>query len=192
MSAQTLPHLTAEQYLEIERAAETKHEYYDGQIYAMAGGTYSHFLLIGNLTGLLFQALEGRCEVGASEMLVRTAPQGLHTYPDIVVICGEPELTGENNSVLVNPAMIIEVLSKSTEAHDRGLKFAECRRIETLREYVLVSQSEPRVEVFTRGMEGEWTLREFTEMDATCRFASLNCELALARIYRNVPLAPGV
>jgi Uma2 family endonuclease len=90
----------------------------------------------------------------------------------------------------LNPAIIIEVLSKSTEAHDRGLKFAECRKIESLKEYALVSQIEPRIEIFSRGTQGEWTFRDFAGTDATCRFGSIDCELALERIYRNVPL-PG-
>jgi Uma2 family endonuclease len=191
VSAQAVPRLTVEQFLEIERAAETKHEYYDGQMYSMAGGTYAHAQLIANLAGLLYQALEDKpCRVVTTELLVRTAPQGLHTYPDLAVICGEPRLADDRNDVLLNPAIIIEVLSKSTEAHDRGIKFAECRKIESLQEYALVSQIEPRIEIFSRGAKGEWTFRDFTGMDAACRFGTIDCALALARIYRNVPL-PG-
>lgn len=191
VSAQAIPRLTAEQYRELERSAETKHEFFEGQVYSMAGGTYAHAQLIGNLTGELYQALGDRpCRVLTTELLVRTGPQGLHTYPDVVVIRGEPKFADDRKDVLLNPAIIIEVLSKSTEAHDRGLKFAECRKIESLKEYALVSQIEPRIEVFSRGTQGEWTFRDFAGIDATCRFGSIDCELALERIYRNVPL-PG-
>lgn len=191
MSAQAILRLTVEQYRELERVAEIKHEYFDGQMYSMAGGSYAHAQLIANLAGLLYQALDDKpCRVVTTELLIRTAPEGLHTYPDVVVICGEPKLADDRKDVLLNPAIIIEVLSKSTEAHDRGLKFAECRKIESLKEYALVSQSEPRVEIFSRGAAGEWTFRDFAGMDSVCRFGSIDCALTLARIYRNVPL-PG-
>lgn len=190
MSAQPFPRLTVEQYLGLERAAPNKHEYYDGRMYAMAGGSFAHARLISNLTRYISEALDDSpCVVATTELLVRTSSEGLHTYPDIVVVCGEASLADEHRDILLNPTVLIEVLSKSTEAHDRGLKFKECRRIESLQEYVLVSQIEPRVEVFRRGSAGEWTLRDFSGTDALCQLASLNCEIPLARIYRNVRFA---
>ena len=192
MSAQPVPRLTVEQYLELERASDTKHDYYDGQMYetyAMAGGSLRHSLLIANLTMLVAQALKDtRCLVTTADLLVRTSPQGLHTYPDLAVICSEPSLADGHRDILLNPTVVFEVLSPSTEGYDRGLKSAEYRRIESLKEYVLVSQTEPRVEVFSRGSEGEWILRDFNGMDAVCRVTSIDVEIPLAEIYRKVPL----
>jgi Uma2 family endonuclease len=186
MSAQSIPRLTPEQYLAIEREADIRHEYFDGQMFAMSGGTYAHAALIANLIRRLSQALDGvSCRVLASELRVRTSPDGLYTYPDIVGICGAPRFADDQKDTLLNPVLLIEVLSKSTEAHDRGFKFMSCRRIESLREYALVSQSEPRLEVFER-RDGEWFLRESAGLDAVCRFASVGCEISLADIYRDI------
>jgi Uma2 family endonuclease len=189
MSAQTIPHFTPEQYLEFERAAEFRSEYFDGRMFAMSGGTYVHARLIASLTGEIYQALRNRpCSVTSSELRVRTAAQGLFTYPDIAVVCGEPIFADDQKDTLVNPVLSAEVLSKSTEAVDRGFKFREYRKIESLREYVLVSQSAPLIEVFVRGSEGDWTLREFAGLDAVCHLTSIDCTIAVADVYRNIPL----
>jgi Uma2 family endonuclease len=192
MSAQPIPSITPERYLEIERAAEFKSEYFDGRMVAMSGGTYIHALLITSLAGEIYQALRNRpCRVASSELRVRTVAQGLHTYPDITVICGEPLFADDQKDTLLNPVLIAEVLSKSTEAMDRGFKFREYRKIESLREYVLVSQVAPLIEVFVRGPEDDWRLREFSGLDAVCRLTSIDCNLAVADVYRNIPLETG-
>jgi Uma2 family endonuclease len=187
MSAQPHPGLTQEEYLRIERAAEFKSEYYDGQMYAMSGGSYPHGKIIPNLAAELRQALRGKgCSVTTSEVRVRVSPRGFYTYPDIAVVCGPPQFADDQADTLLNPTLLVEVLSPSTEAHDRGFKFAQYRQLESLREYALVSQTEPRVEVFRRQPAGEWLLSEVIGVDATCRFDSVGCQVALAEIYYDV------
>jgi Uma2 family endonuclease len=187
MSAQPRPRLTPEEYLKIERAAEFKSEYYDGHMYAMSGGSYAHGLIIANIVAKLWQGLAGKgCSVTASDVRLRVSALGLYTYPDIAVVCGTPAFADDQADTLLNPALLIEVLSPSTEAHDRGFKFAQYRRLESLREYALVSQIEPRVEIFRRQASGEWLLSESTGLDGTCRLDSVGCGVALAEIYQQV------
>jgi Uma2 family endonuclease len=195
MSAQPIPGLTPEQYLEIERAAEFKSEYYCGTMYATAGGTGVHGLIIVRVTGLLFQKLDGGpCSIFSSDVRLRVSKEGLYTYPDLTVVCGAPKYADDQKDTLLNPSLIVEVLSKSTEAHDRGFKFAQYRSLESLQEYLLVSQTEMRVEKYLRRPAGKWELTDFAGPDAVCRLESLGCEIPVADIYRNVPLeaeAPG-
>jgi len=191
MSAQSQPRLTPEQYLESERAAEFRSEYYCGQIYAMAGGSYQHFQIIGNVSGEVHTALKKRpCSVGSSDLRLRVSPQN-YTYPDVVVICGDPRFADDQKDTLLNPTLIVEVLSPSTEAYDRGFKFAQYRTVESLEEYVLVAQAEPRVEDFRRQSGGHWLLSEAFGLESVCRFDSLDCTLALADIYDKVTFPPG-
>jgi Uma2 family endonuclease len=192
MSAQHIPRFTPEQYLEMERAADYKSEYFQGEIFAMAGASYAHVRLTGNLTGEIYQSLRGKsCFIGPSEMRVRTRPNGLYTYPDNVAICGEPVFADAKPDTLVNPILIVEVLSKSTEAHDRGDKLHEYRASESLQQYVLVSQYAPRIEVFTRSDDNTWSIRYFEGEDTICELTSVGCSFRLADVYRGVPLEPG-
>jgi Uma2 family endonuclease len=187
MSAHAHPRLTAEEYLAIERAAEFKSEYYNGRMYAMSGGTYGHWVISGNLTGELRISLKKTpCVVGASDLRVRVSPRGLYTYPDVVVVCGEPQFADDQKDTLLNPTFIAEVLSPSTEACDRGFKSTQYRMLESLQEYALVSQTEPRLEVFRRQSGGGWLLSEFAGLDAVCRFESLGRQVALADIFERV------
>jgi Uma2 family endonuclease len=184
-----LPHapLTEEEYLKIERAAEFKSEYYNGQMYAMSGGSYPHGKIIPNLGAELRQALRGKgCSVTTSDVRVRVSPRGFYTYPDIAVVCGAPKFADDQADTLLNPTLLVEVLSPSTEAHDRGFKFAQYRRLESLQEYGLVSQTEPRVEIFRRQASGDWLLSEAAGLEASCRFDSVGCQVALAEIYYDV------
>jgi Uma2 family endonuclease len=191
MSAHFLHRLTPEQYLEVERAAEYKSEYYRGYLYAMAGGTYAHGLIIANLVRELGNALRGRdCAVTASDVRLLVPPGDYYTYPDLMVVCGERRFAGQQRDTLLNPVVIVEVLSDSTEAQDRGGKFARYRAIESLQEYVLVAQNEARVERFQRQPGGEWLLTEWTGLDSACQFDSLGCCIPLAEIYDKVPLSP--
>jgi Uma2 family endonuclease len=186
MAAQPQP-LTPEQYLKIERAAQCKSEYYNGRMYAMAGASATHVLITGNLTGETRNALKGRgCLVFASDLRVRVSPAGLYTYPDLAVVCDQPKYADNDRDTLLNPIVIVEVLSPSTEGYDRGFKFAQYRRIESLQEYVLVSQTEPCVEVFRRQPGGNWLLAESAGLDAACRLESLDCGIALSEIYAGV------
>jgi Uma2 family endonuclease len=191
MSAQATPRLTPEQYLEAERAAEFRHEYYNGQMYAMSGGSFQHFQIIGNITAELHSRLKTRpCAVGSSDLRLRVSPDGLYTYPDVIVICGDPRFADDQRDTLLNPALIVEVLSPSIEAYDRGFKSAQYRTLESLEEYALVSQAEPRVEVFRRQTGGHWLLSEATGLEAVCRFESLDCAVPLAEIYAKVIFSP--
>jgi Uma2 family endonuclease len=189
MVAQSVSLLTVDQYLEIERAAETKSEFYEGRMYAMSGGTFPHSRIGTNLTGELGQKLKkGPCFVNNSDLRVRAGQ--IHTYPDVSVVCGEPKLADTYKDTLLNPILVIEVLSPSTEAYDRGFKFAQYRQVESLQEYALVSQIEARIEIFRRQPTNEWLLSEAVGMDAHIRFQSVNCEIALADVYDKVTFDP--
>lgn len=191
MSAHALPRITPEQYLAIERAAEIKSEYYDGQMFAMSGGTLPHALIGLNLGSAARNALQGRnCHAVNSDLRMRISPHGPFVYPDVTIYCGSAILADDYRDILLNPAVVFEVLSKSSEAYDRGFKFAQYRTIESLREYVLVSQTEPRMEVFLRQSDGSWNLREFVGMDAVCHLAGIDCNIALADVYEGVTLEP--
>jgi Uma2 family endonuclease len=166
-------------------------------MFAMSGGKYNHGCVIANLTGELHAALKRTtCRVAPNDLRVRVAPNGLYTYPDIVTVCGTPEFADNEADTLVNPVLIIEVLSPSTEAYDRGFKAAQYRSLPSLNEYALVSQFEPRIEIFRRQTTGDWLLAEYAGKEAICRFASVNCEVALADVYDRIvfedadPLSP--
>lgn len=187
MAAQPQPRLTPEQYLELDRASEFRNEYYNGRTYAMSGGTLWHALIGGNFVSELRAALKKRpCWVTQSDVRVRVSTGGLYTYPDVVVVCEEPKYVDGGKDTLLNPTFIAEVLSTSTEAYDRGFKAAQYRTLASLQEYALVSQGEPRVEVFRRQPSGDWLLSEATGLDAACRLESLDCRIALAEIYDKV------
>jgi Uma2 family endonuclease len=187
MSAQSQARLTPEQYLEAERAAEFRSEYYNGHMYAMSGGSYNHAQIIGGLVRELGNALKKRpCSVVSSDLRLRVSFAGLYTYPDVIVICGEPKFADDQKDTLLNPTLIAEVLSPSTEAYDRGFKSAQYRTLASLQEYVLVSQTEPRIEVFHRQTAGHWLLSEAIGLEAVCRFESLDCSVRLADLYDKV------
>lgn len=186
MSANVIPHVTPEEYLEGELKAEYKSEYYKGQIYAMAGGSTTHGQIAANVIAALVQGLRGTpCSTYTSDVRLRASFEGLYTYPDVMVVCGQVRYADDKSHTITNPTVIIEVLSPSTEAHDRGFKFAQYRKIDSLHEYVLVSQSEPRVEKFHRRGE-QWVLSECVGIEAVCELESVNCRIQLAEIYDKV------
>lgn len=185
--ARKLEHTFAD-YLAIEAASETKHEYLDGAIHDMAGGTPDHAGIAVNVTSELRAALRGRaCRVFNSDLRVRVLATGLGTYPDASVICGAFEGDPEDPNTATNPVVIVEVLSDGTEAYDRGEKFEHYRRIPSLRDYVLVSQHQPLVEHYTRNDDGTWTLREVRPPASVC--LSIGGEVPVAAVYED-PLAP--
>ncbi|MEP7351907.1 MAG: Uma2 family endonuclease [Acidobacteriota bacterium] len=189
MSALPQPRLTPKQYLEIERASDARHEYHDGQMYAMSGASYRHVIITGNLNYELKRALrKGPCDVGATDLRIRVDEDHTYTYPDIVVVCGEPKFADDQKDTVLNPSVIIEVLSPTTEGYDRGRKFGKYRTIDALQEYGLVSQEEARVEIFQRQANGTWLLTESVGLDASCRFESLGCTIALGDVYAKVKL----
>jgi Uma2 family endonuclease len=186
MAAQPQPRLTPEQYLELERAAQFRHEYYNGRMYAMSGGSLHHALIIVNLAASLHGPLRKKqCLVLSSDMRTRVSPDGLYTYPDLVVVCGQPKFGDNRSDTIVNPTLVIEVLSPSTEAYDRGFKAGQYRQMETLKEYAFVSQNAPHVEVYRRESAG-WLLSDYSGIQAACHFASVDCGVALADIYQDV------
>lgn len=188
-SVQTRSHLSIEEYLEAERRAETKSEYLDGEVFAMSGASFRHNVIVANLIGELRQQLKGRqCTVAPGDLRVHIPATGLYTYPDLVVVCGEPRFEDQELDTLLNPTLIIEVLSPTTEAYDRGKKFEHYATIESLAEYVLVSQDAPRVEQFVRQEGGSWLLTATPGLDGRMILASVGCELALAEVYDKVPL----
>ena len=184
--------LTEQEYLALERAASTKSEFLAGRMFAMAGGKRSHNLIAINVSTALNTQLDDRpCQVYPSDMRVKISATGLYTYPDVSVVCGEEVFEDEEEDTLLNPTLIVEVLSKSTEAYDRGDKFAQYRLLESLREYVLIAQDQVRVERYSRPAgESEWRLAEARDLAESMVLASIGCELPLSAVYRKVKL-PG-
>jgi Uma2 family endonuclease len=180
-------YVTPEEYLALERAAERKSEYRDGEIVGMTGGTRRHSLITLNIGSELNRQLEERpCEAHVNDLRVLVAARRLYTYPDVIVVCGEPALADRYRDTLTNPTVLIEVLSPSTEAYDRGMKFEHYRTLDSLREYLLVSQSRPQVDHFMREDDGPWLLSAASDLAATIVLPSIQCQLDMARIYKKV------
>jgi Uma2 family endonuclease len=181
---------TVEEYLALERKAEFKHEYVSGEIVAMAGATREHNLITGNIARRLGNQLEGSpCETYSNDMRVRTTPSD-YVYPDVVVVYDEPQFEDNEFDTLLNPTVVIEVLSKSTEARDRGEKFSDYRGIASVKDVVFVSQYRMRVEHYVRQATGEWMLHEVTSPSGTITLESIGCTLTLAEIYERVEFPP--
>jgi Uma2 family endonuclease len=180
-------HYTFREYLELEAKSDRRHEYFDGQIFAMAGGSPEHGRLAAMIIGLFHQQLRGRpCVTFTSDVRIRVQATGFTTYPDVSVVCGELERDGDDRDAVVNPTVLVEVLSPTTEEYDREDKFSHYRRIASLKAYVLVSQREHRVEVFTRNVDGTWTLRDVER--GVAKIDCVGCDLPLGELYRD-PLA---
>lgn len=189
MSTQKIKKLTPEEYLEIERNAEFKSEYYNGEMFALAGASYVHNRITRNISKALGLQLKGKvCEEFQSDLKIKEKISGLFTYPDVVVIRGEPEFYDDEKDVVVNPAVIMEVLSKSTETYDRGFKFELYRRIETLKDYFMVSQDKISIEYYTRNDDDSWTLKEFKKINQNIEIKSIGCILELKDVYYKVDL----
>ncbi|HHW75982.1 MAG TPA: Uma2 family endonuclease [Xanthomonadaceae bacterium] len=189
MSLQPKPRLTPEDYLALERSADFKSEYFDGEIFAMTGASEPHNTIVANTLSEIRQQLKKRpCKVYANDMRVKVDPTGLYTYPDVVVVCGKARLEDAHLDTLLNPTLIVEVLSDSTEAYDRGRKFEHYRKLESLAEYVLIAQHQPHVESYRRQTDHHWLLTECSGLDGALRLESIDCELALAEIYDKVEL----
>ena len=176
-----------EEYLETERKAEYKSEYFDGEIFAMAGAKRNHNKVATNVSGLIWQHLKGKdCESYANDMRVFVPKTGLYTYPDVVVVCGEPQFQDKVFDTLLNPTLLIEVLSESTESYDRGKNFQHYRSIENLQEYVLVSQDEARIEKYLKQGDGFWVLSEAFGLGAKIKLDSIDCDLDLNEVFDKV------
>ena len=187
MSTVSKPYLTPQQYLTRERKADFKSQYFEGEIFAMAGASREHNLIVGNLVRELGNELKNRlCEVYPSDMRVKVSPTGLYTYPDAIVICDEPELEDEHGDTLINPTVLFEVLSDSTESYDRGSKFRQYREIASLREYVMIAQDRVSIECYVRQPDQKWLLHETQTLDESVQFVSIDVTVTAAEIYRNI------
>ncbi len=191
MSRQLQPRITAEEYLARERRAETKSEYFEGEIFAMSGASPAHVLVVTNVVRELSGQLRKRdCTVYSTDLRVKVSASGLYTYPDVVVVCGEPHFEDQHADTLLNPKVIVEVLSKTTQDYDRGAKFEQYRTIESFAEYVLIAQEKVHVEHFVRQPDGRWILSETNRLDDCIQVESVGARLALADVYEKVKL-PG-
>lgn len=187
MSLQPKTYITSEEYLALERKAENKSEYFDGEIFAMAGASPAHVLIVTNVVSELRRQLKQRpCTVYSTDLRLQISQTGLFTYPDVMVVCGKPRFNDDQNDTLLNPILIIEVLSDSTKDYDRGEKFEHYRSLETFKEYVLVAQDKYHVEHFTKQADNRWLLVETNQVGDTILLTLVDCELALAEIYDKV------
>ena len=178
--------LTPEEYLTSERKAIFKNEYLDGRIIAMSGASLAHtFITADILTELNIQLRGQACQVISNDMRVKTGPKGAYFYPDVVVFCGEPQFEDNVFDTLLNPTLIVEVLSPSTEVYDRGEKFARYQELSSLREYLLVVQDRVHVEHY-RLIKAAWVPTQFASLDDVLSLVSIGCELPLQEIYRRV------
>lgn len=193
------PLYTIDEYLARERASPDRHIYIDGEIYAMAGESGPHGDISFNVVGLFFSQLRGKpCRGRTKDTKVRSGPmlssgqttRGLFSYPDVVVICGEPEYHDAEKDVILNPTAIAEVLSPSTENFDRSEKFARFQKWNpTLQDYLLVSQDQPKVEHYSRQLDGSWSYRLYDDLNSSVTIASIGCILKLSEVYERVKFA---
>ncbi len=191
MSAVPLPFISHAEYLERERSAPTKSQYYRGEIFLMSGGTSAHSRIAANVMTALNVALADRpCLVYSSDMRI-ACPTGLTTYPDASALCGDEEFLDDRRDTLMNPQVIVEVLSPTTESFDRGKKFERYRTIPSLREYILVAQDAPTIERFFRDhATGQWTLSEHHGLEDVVHIDALDCQLPLKDVFRKVDFPP--
>jgi Uma2 family endonuclease len=181
--------MTGPEFLSFERNNEARHQLWDGEVFAMSGASRAHVLLVGNLLVELKRQIGDRaCEVYSNDMRVEIRSTGAFTYPDLAMVCSQPEFLDAANDTLRNPVVIVEVLSDSTEAFDRGRKFRAYQTIESLQHYVLVSQHERLVEVMTR-QAGAWVMRSYRSGEPVV-LAPPGLQLDVDGLYRGVPLTP--
>ncbi len=189
MAVQPKIRITPEEYLAAERQAAFKSEYFGGEVFAMAGASYAHNLIVANVIAELRQQLKKQSStVVPSDLRLWIESTEHYLYPDVTVVCGEPEFTDEHIDTLVNPRLIVEVLSKSTKDFDRGEKFTLYRSLPSFAEYVLIAQDRHHVEHFARQADGRWLLTDIDKVAETVSLVSIEGQLALAEIYDKVPL----
>ena len=187
MSTQPNIYLSPEEYLALERQADYKSEYFNGVVYAMSGASLNHNTIVANVIIELGQQLRGRdCRILPSDIKVRMPDSRKFFYPDVSVVCGEPQFHDERTDVLLNPILIIEVLSESTESFDRGKKFQAYQRLESLQEYILISQSKPVAEQFVRQSEATWKYTAAIGLEGSLSLPSIECTLKLSAVYDKV------
>ena len=187
MASVPIYYLSPEEYLALERKAEFKSEYMEGVVYAFAGGSERHNLIVANIIIALGSQLNGRpCKVYPSDLKIRTPNSKRFFYPDVSVVCGEVESADDKRDVILNPTLIVEVSSESTAAFDRGKKFLSYQQISSLQEYLLVSQDEILVEGYARQGNDTWIYTKVTGLEGSLTLRSIECELALKDVYDKV------
>ena len=191
MSSQIKPFISPAEYLALEREAEYKSEYLNGEIFAMTGASRQHNRITINISSSLNLQLKGRpCETYAVDMRVKVRASGLYTYPDVAVACGEPQFEDSEFDTLLNPTLLVEVLSPSTERYDRIAKTSYYRTIDSLAEHLLVAQDEIRLEQYVKSPNGQWLLSEYRELDGVVELTSIGCELSLSDVYDRITFEP--
>jgi Uma2 family endonuclease len=181
--------MTESEYLAFERQSEDKHEYIDGEVIAMVGASRAHNLISVNLLRIISTHLRGKdCELYPSDMRVKIAKKK-YTYPDVTIVCGAAQFADDEFDNLLNPTVIIEVLSKSTEAYDRGKKFRSYRQLDSLQEYILVAQDSPRIERYFIQQDGIWSFIEVEGIESSIELTSIACKLPFAEVYERVSFA---
>ena len=178
--------MTPTEYLSFEREAEIKHEYIDGHVYAMSGGSANHSLIAFATGFALFNKIRSRdCKVYNSDMKVKVTAK-LYTYPDVTIVCGQPQFEKGDDQTLLNPTVIIEILSPSTEKYDRGEKFARYRQLASLQEYLMIAQDKMGIEQYVRQPNNTWVLATVEQADQILELPSLGCTLSVADVYAQV------
>ncbi len=191
MATQPQLRLTPEEYLSAERQAETKSEFHDGELLAMAGASYAHNLIVANVIRELGVQLKSRpCAVLPSDIRLWLEASRHYVYPDVTVVCGEPEFTDADQDTLVNPTLLVEVLSEATRNYDRGEKFERYRTLGSFAEYVLLAQDRPHCEHYVRQPDKSWILTEESRVEVTVPLTTIGCELALSEAYDRVSFGP--
>jgi Uma2 family endonuclease len=186
-----LKRITPQEYLIRERQASTKSEFYQGEVFAMGGGSANHSLIAANFVGEVRNALKDKpCAVFNSDLRVQVQSTGLYTYPDATIVCGDLEFDDDHRDTLLNPTVIVEVLSDSTEKYDRGKKSNHYRQITSLKELILIAQDRPHVERFTRQPNGDWLFHEQKDPEADFELKSLGISVAISELYRGVKFDP--
>jgi len=190
MSSQSqLAYITPKEYLVFERKANYRSEYFNGEIFAMAGASKKHNLIVGNAFAELHAQLKKRpCQIYSNDMRVKVNATGLYTYPDIVVACEKEQFDDKQKDTLLNPTLIIEVLSDSTEAYDRGAKFKHYRQLGSLLEYVLIAQDKYIIEHYVRQPNGQWLFAETDDLQSILQLPTINCHLTLHEVYNKVKM----
>lgn len=191
MSSQRKPKYTASEYLQLERNASERHEFAFGEIFAMGGASARHVEIVSNLVRELGNRLRDRtCKVYATDLRLCVNAEGRYTYPDVLIVCGKPRFLDDQFDTLLNPDVIIEVMSNSTRNYDRGDKFQQYREIPSFHEYLLVDQSCVYIEKHTKGDDGDWKLTEIKSLEAEIHLDSINIVLPVSEIYLKVDFAP--
>jgi len=189
MSIQPKPYITPKEYLANERVADYRSEYYKGEIFALAGASRKHNIIITNLITIINPQLRKRnCEIYSNDMRVKVNATGLYTYPDVVVVCDKPKFEDDEDDILLNPIVIIEVLSPSTQNYDRGTKFEHYRTISSLSDYILIAQDKIHVEHYVRQSDRSWLFSEFKSAQDKFQIDSVGCEVAVEEIYEKVAM----